>query len=380
MRLLSQLHEGPLLKEMDESEREAVLGRLHDSNAVVARFLALPMLVFAGLLLWISLKRSEAGLLESSWVYTALAFSHAVYALGVLPSLALWAGDRLRKQQQRLTLKVHICVMSGGLLLMAVLGIIERGGLVLLAVALLVGNLMYQVPLKPRLAFNAVAFMACGFVVFLTARPEEHIPALVRSTEFIALVIVITVVGGLHNRQRLMSFLAEHRMTQIAMIDALTGVSSRRRLDTVLQTELAAVARGRDLTVILLDVDRFKSVNDRFGHDVGDDVLRALARVLQQGARLTDVIGRWGGEEFMVVCTGTMAGEAAQLAERLAQALRSTPVAVVGKVTASFGVAQAVPGEMPRQLVERADRALYQAKHAGRDRVIVDLSSVAVAA
>jgi len=380
MKLLSQLHEGSLLKEMDESEREVVLDRLHESNAVVARFLALPMLVFAGLLLWISLKRSEAGLLESSWVYTALAFSHAVYALGVLPSLALWAGDRLRKQQQRLALKVHICVMSGGLLLMAVLGILERGGLVLLAVALLVGNLMYQVPLKPRLAFNAVAFMACGFVVFLTARPEEHIPALVRSTEFIALVIVITVVGGLHNRQRLMSFLAEHRMTQIAMIDALTGVSSRRRLDTVLQTELAAVARGRDLAVILLDVDRFKSVNDRFGHDVGDDVLRALARVLQQGARLTDVIGRWGGEEFMVVCTGTKAGEAAQLAERLAQALRSTPVAVVGKVTASFGVAQAVPGEMPRQLVERADRALYQAKHAGRDRVIVDLSSVAVAA
>jgi diguanylate cyclase (GGDEF)-like protein len=134
------------------------------------------------------------------------------------------------------------------------------------------------------------------------------------------------------------------------------------------------------LTVILLDVDRFKSVNDRFGHDVGDDVLRALARVLQQGARLTDVIGRWGGEEFMVVCTGTKAGEAALLAERLAQALRSTHVDVVGTVTASFGVAQARAGEMPRQLVERADRALYQAKHEGRDRVIVDSASMPIAA
>ena len=380
MKLLSQLHEGSLLKEMDENEREVALDRLHESNAVVARFLALPMLVFAGLLLWISIKRSEAGLLEGAGVYTALAFSHAVYTLGVLPSLVLWAGDRLRKELQRLALRVHISVMSGGLLLMAVLGIIARGGLVLLAVALLVGNLMYQVPLKPRLAFNAVAFLACGFVMFLTARPDEDIAALVRSSEFIALVIVITVVGGLHNRQRLVSLLAEHRMTQIAMIDALTGVSSRRRLDSVLQTELAAVARGRDLTVILLDVDRFKSVNDRFGHDVGDDVLRALARVLQQGARLTDVIGRWGGEEFMVVCPGTKAGEAALLAERLAQALRTTHVDVVGTVTASFGVAQARAGEMPRQLVERADRALYQAKHEGRDRVIVDSASMPIAA
>jgi hypothetical protein len=101
MKLLSQLHEGPLLKEMDNNEREVVLDRLHDSNAVVARFLSLPLLVFAGLLLWISIKRSEAGLLEGAGVYTALAFSHAVYTLGVLPSLVLWAGDRLRKEQQR---------------------------------------------------------------------------------------------------------------------------------------------------------------------------------------------------------------------------------------------------------------------------------------
>jgi diguanylate cyclase (GGDEF)-like protein len=194
---------------------------------------------------------------------------------------------------------------------------------------------------------------------------------LLRSTELLTLVLVSAIVGGLHNRQRAASLLAEHRLTQMAMLDALTGVSSRRRLDHVLRQELAAAARGRNLSVVMLDVDRFKSVNDRFGHDAGDEVLRAVARVLQQGARLPDVIGRWGGEEFMVVCTDTPAEGAAVLAERLAQALRETALPVVGRVTASFGVAQAVAGDSERDLVDRADCALYQAKETGRDRVVV---------
>ena len=370
MPLLTKLHEGPLLQELQEEDLIVVNEGRHDANAVVARAMALPMLGFAALLLWIDLKRADAGLMEASVVYVALAASHAVYALGVLPSLLLWAGHRFSRNIHREALRLHITVMSGGLLTMAVLGIVERGGLVMLAVALLVGNLMYQVPLRQRVAFNAVAFAGCGIAIIATARPEEHIAVLVRATEFLALVIASAVVGGLHNRQRLASLLAEHRLTQMAMLDALTGVASRRRLDDVLQIELAAVARGRQLSVILLDADRFKSVNDRFGHDVGDDVLRAIARVLQQGARLTDVIGRWGGEEFIVVCPDTRAAEAVVLAERLAQALRATSLPVADTVTASFGVAQAVPGEAARQLIDRADRALYQAKEAGRDRVV----------
>lgn len=371
MPLLSKLHEGPLLQHLQEEDLLIVNEGRHDANAVIARAMALPMLGFAALLLWIDLKRADAGLMQASVVYVALAASHAMYALGVLPSLLLWAGHRFSRRLQQEALRLHIAVMSGGLLTMAVLGIIERGGLVMLAVALLVGNLMYQVPLRPRLAFNAVAFAGCGIAIMVTAQPEEHIAVLVRATEFLALVIACAVVGGLHNRQRLASLLAEHRLTQMAMLDALTGVASRRRLDDALRVELAAVARGRQLSVILLDADRFKSVNDRFGHDVGDDVLRALARVLQQGARLTDVIGRWGGEEFIVVCPDTQGVEAVVLAERLAQALRATSLPVAGTVTASFGVAQAVPGETARQLIDRADRALYRAKGAGRDRVVL---------
>lgn len=363
------IHEGPLLAGLDKDEREVVESRQHDSNASIARVLGAPMLLFAVLLAWIDVKRAAAGLLDSSILYIALAFSHAVYALGVVLALLMWAEQRMSRPWRSRVLLAHIVVMSGGLVMMAVLGILERGGLVMLAVALLVGNLMFQVPLLQRLAFNAVAFVACGAALLLAVRPGEDIAVLVRASEFIALVTVIGIVGGLHNRQRLTSLLAEHRLTQLAMLDALTGVASRRRLDDVLRQELAAVARGRALSVVMLDVDRFKSVNDRFGHDAGDEVLRAVARVLQQGARLPDVIGRWGGEEFMVVCTDTPADGAVILANRLAQALRDTALPPVGRVTASFGVAQAVAGDSARELVERADQALYRAKQAGRDRV-----------
>lgn len=371
MTLLSKLHEGPLLAGLDHDETEVLRSRQHDSNATIAKALAVPMLVFAALLAWIDLKRAAAGLLDGSPLYLALAVSHLVYAIGVVPSLLMWVQHRMSRPWRSRVLMAHIVVLSGSLVMMAVLGIVERGGLVLLAVALLVGNLMYQVRLKPRLAFNLVAFIACGAAVLMTAQPGEDIAVLVRATEFIALMTVIAIVGGLHNRQRMASLLAEHRLTQLAMLDALTGVASRRRLDHVLRQELAAVARGRSLSVVMLDVDHFKSVNDRFGHDNGDEVLRGVARVLQQGARLPDVIGRWGGEEFLVVCTDTPADGAAVLAERLAQSLRETGFAVVGRVTASFGVAQAVVGDSPRDLVDRADRALYQAKQAGRDRVVV---------
>jgi diguanylate cyclase (GGDEF)-like protein len=163
---------------------------------------------------------------------------------------------------------------------------------------------------------------------------------------------------------------AAYRYEQMAMIDVLTGVSSRRRLEDVLERELDRARRGHPVSVILLDMDRFKSVNDRHGHEAGDDVLRSVARVLQQVTRLSDVIGRWGGEEFLVVCTDTDLEGATRLAERLAAALRESPVPVVGQATASFGVAQAVEGDTLRDFIDRADLALYRAKEAGRDRVV----------
>ena len=122
----------------------------------------------------------------------------------------------------------------------------------------------------------------------------------------------------------------------------------------------------------MIDIDHFKAINDELGHEVGDDVLRAVAKRLRQRARVSDVVARWGGEEFVVILPGTEIGGAGALAEDLRVALAErpldTPLATV-RVTASFGVAQFDRTERPEDVLARADAALYEAKAAGRDAV-----------
>ncbi|MGH2971143.1 MAG: GGDEF domain-containing protein, partial [Gaiellaceae bacterium] len=126
-------------------------------------------------------------------------------------------------------------------------------------------------------------------------------------------------------------------------------------------------------TLVVADLDDFKQINDRYGHDAGDDVLRETASVLRHTLRESDLPGRWGGEEFVLLLPGTETEGGAQLAERVRAALRERSFhgrdgAVFG-VTCSFGVAQHRPGEGERLLFSQADRALYEAKRLGKDRV-----------
>jgi diguanylate cyclase (GGDEF)-like protein len=126
---------------------------------------------------------------------------------------------------------------------------------------------------------------------------------------------------------------------------------------------------GADLAVILIDIDFFKSVNDQHGHQVGDQVLIAMANVLRAGTRQVDVVGRWGGEEFLVVCRDTDLNGATMLAEKLRTLIATEHFPVVGSKTASFGVASLRADDTPHTLVSCADEALYRAKNAGRNRV-----------
>ena len=156
----------------------------------------------------------------------------------------------------------------------------------------------------------------------------------------------------------------------LSISDPLTGLYNRLRLDQVLLDELARRQRSAaDLSVILLDLDHFKSVNDRHGHQVGDQVLAAVAMLLKNGSRHLDVVGRWGGEEFLVVCRETDLAGAALLAEKLRSAIASHAFSVGGQRTASFGVATLRDQEDIDTLLARADAALYRAKDAGRNRV-----------
>lgn len=158
----------------------------------------------------------------------------------------------------------------------------------------------------------------------------------------------------------------------LSTVDPLTGVYNRLKLDEIFQREVARSARyGNPLCVILVDIDDFKSVNDTYGHQVGDRVLVEIAKVLGERIRKSDTLGRWGGEEFVVICPETEEEGSAALAESLRYALESRNLPVVGCQTASFGVTMHRPEDTVDRMLARADEALYKAKEAGRNRVEV---------
>ena len=165
--------------------------------------------------------------------------------------------------------------------------------------------------------------------------------------------------------------LEKNRQLEIMSItDRLTGLYNRHKLDAVLNAELARCQRYDGVfSLILLDVDHFKLVNDQFGHPVGDRVLLAIASLLQENKRNADTLGRWGGEEFMLICPDTPSDGALQFAEKLRLAVAAYGDPAVGQVTASFGVATFRSGDSVKEIVSRTDQALYCSKHKGRNRV-----------
>jgi len=159
------------------------------------------------------------------------------------------------------------------------------------------------------------------------------------------------------------------RSLEMAVTDPLTGLRNRRYLMRHLAAQLVA---GGPVAALMVDVDRFKSVNDSYGHPAGDSVLREVAGRLRDHLRGTDIVGRYGGEEFLVVMAAAAPDDAVAVADRLRQAIADAPFAVGGvalPVTASLGVAFAHPGLAPETLIGAADAALYRAKAAGRNRV-----------
>ena len=163
------------------------------------------------------------------------------------------------------------------------------------------------------------------------------------------------------------------RLYDLSSRDPLTALRNRRGLEERLGDELRRFARyGTPASLLLLDVDGLKAINDRDGHRAGDAALRRVARAIVAGSRGTDVAGRWGGDEFALVAASTGAAEARQLAERIRGLVASGGEAGETAVTVSVGVTTADPGSASCEaLVRRADAALYEAKHRGRNRVVV---------
>ncbi len=162
----------------------------------------------------------------------------------------------------------------------------------------------------------------------------------------------------------------EQELERMATTDRLTGAMNRLRFEDVLEQEMERARRyRRTLSLIMFDVDEFKQVNDRFGHDAGDAVLERLAAVVGDNLRASDQMARWGGEEFMVLSPEADLEAACEIAEKLRAELERADFPGVGRVTASFGVSEMRPEDTPKRLLKRADNALYEAKESGRNRV-----------
>jgi two-component system cell cycle response regulator len=167
------------------------------------------------------------------------------------------------------------------------------------------------------------------------------------------------------------------RSVEMAVTDGLTGLYNRRYMEGHLATLAHQAAHHRkDLSLLVLDIDYFKSVNDTYGHDAGDDVLREFARRLRKAVRGIDLVCRFGGEEFVVVMPEADAATAMTVAERIRERVAATPFPIAGRtreipITLSVGVASANgPADTPETLMKRADQAVYAAKRDGRNRVV----------
>ncbi|MDI6105708.1 GGDEF domain-containing protein [Actinoplanes sp. NEAU-A12] len=217
-----------------------------------------------------------------------------------------------------------------------------------------------------RVVLLAVATLVAPVVLIVqNLRQVATSDLVVVTASAVLFLLVLTRMAGLVSAQR-----------RIAMTDALTGVYTRRFLSEALRVESGRAARHGDLLAMLLvDVDHFKRINDTYGHPAGDQVLKEVAHRLREACRGTDVVARFGGEEFAVLVTGEAPDGLAALAERLRKRIAGAPVLVDGHtaiaVTVSVGAA-ALPGEAStEQLLVAADDALYAAKRGGRNRVVM---------
>ena len=181
---------------------------------------------------------------------------------------------------------------------------------------------------------------------------------------------VIELIGVTRDISERKVFEAELR--NLAVTDTLTGVWNRRHGTELLTADLSARRPGQALSLLMLDIDHFKTINDTFGHQAGDHVLIEIASRLRRSLRGSDMVARWGGEEFVVLLRDCALPDALRLAEDIRAAIAELPFGAMGSLTVSVGVAEARASEDLTTWLERADQALYRAKRSGRNEVAAD--------
>lgn len=208
--------------------------------------------------------------------------------------------------------------------------------------------------------------------LFVEKREDEALGG-IRRTLYVNLLISLMVTGLVLFLVNLVTSRYQRKLEAVALSDKLTGLANRQALDMFLQRDMAESRRGgTDLALLLLDLDRFKEVNDEQGHLAGDAVLKHVADAIRGQLRDSDMVGRWGGEEFMILLKRTDLDAALLVAEKVRQHLLDMPLSYGQhriRLSCSIGVAVLREGETADSLLGRADRGLYAAKQAGRNQV-----------
>jgi diguanylate cyclase (GGDEF)-like protein len=305
-------------------------------------------------------------------------------ACGVLFFMALVrASSALRIAPKTLATLQGLFAISCNVWVYTVTGPLRAASLIMLLVVIT----FCTFALRPRqtLLLSAAGIAGTGAVMWWKASHDPlHYPPAVEALTFgfmSAALVSITLLTGEMNKLR--ARLKRHKeellaavatIRKLATMDELTALANRRRMNEVLaEEEQRQAARGVPTCIALLDIDFFKTINDRFGHAQGDAVLRSFAEAARSVLRGSDMLARWGGEEFLLMLPNTCVHEAQRVLERMARQVQemAVPGVALGRpVTFSTGLAERIGNEPFADTINRADKALYRAKAEGRDRVI----------
>lgn len=212
--------------------------------------------------------------------------------------------------------------------------------------------------------------------VFLHHKNGHRVPVRVRvapmKNEAGAIVGAVEIFSDNTANVQLSQRLAQ--MERLALLDSLTGLANRRYLESIVRSRLEELRRNNwPFGILFIDIDNFKSINDKYGHEIGDQVIKMTSRTLDATSRAFDVVGRWGGEEFVAVIANAETNELFDVGERMRSLVEHSMLSAPEYlfVTVSVGGAQAVPDDTIESLVKRADDKLYQAKHSGKNCVFI---------
>lgn len=267
---------------------------------------------------------------------------------------------------QRLFLVLIGTIFSAELLVMSVLHflaipalieiMVDSSMLVLLLMPILLKTVVY--PMRSKIEALAEAQQSLQTAAdLLEHRVQERTAALTLSNDTLQQEIKVRIQ-------------MQEELQHLAATDTLTGLRNRRAVSAFTEMEIKRAERyGQALSLVMFDIDQFKRINDTFGHLAGDDVLIHVAKLIGERIRASEILARWGGEEFILVLPETDMESAVHLAGELRTLMQEYVFPQVGTVTASFGVTQYSRGDSMDSLLHRADIALYRAKESGRNRV-----------